>query len=129
MEPNWALYIAIIGTALSVGGAVLLWIDALSLCRTVGQIRYQQLRTTRDLYEHDRHPDDFIVSVGRAPPRGQGYMGPPPMARQTYRPPPSESEVSYSVQSSQSGYYEGERGPPRGPSREPGYNVSRAVNL
>lgn len=122
MEPNWALYIAIIGMGLAVCGCILLWLEGLSLCRTVGKIRYTQLRTSRDLFEKERHPDEFIVSVPhpRGPARGVSYQGGPPVTRQTYRPPPSESEVSYSGQSSQQSY---------GSQREPGYNVSRAVNL
>lgn len=120
MEPNWAVYIAIIGVGLAVAGCVLLWLEGLNTCRTVSDIRYKQLRTSRDLFEKDRHPDEFIVSVPnpRGPARGVTYQGRPPVARQTYRPPPSESELSYSVQSSQQGYSSG---------REP--TVSRAINL
>ena len=85
MEANWGLYIAIIGAVLAVVGCVLLWIEGLMICRTVGTIRYQQLRQKRDMHENDRHPNDYIYS----PPAG--LRAPP---RQTYRPPPSMSGSS-----------------------------------
>lgn len=99
MAANWGLYIAIIGAVLAVAGCVLLWIEGLMVCKTVGKIRYQQLRQKRDLYEHERDPNDFIYSPSArsgAPPV-VGYPGGPILhgaPRQTYRPPPSVSGSS-----------------------------------
>ncbi|XP_076437726.1 uncharacterized protein LOC143276940 [Babylonia areolata] len=104
MEANWGFYIACIGAALSVGGCVLLWLEGLKVCRSVGDIRYQQLRQKRDVYENERPPTDFIYSppslssravpqppmYGFEPSGGVSYVPP----RQTYRPPPSVSGAS-----------------------------------
>ncbi|KAL8607769.1 hypothetical protein ACOMHN_039442 [Nucella lapillus] len=97
MEANWAFYVACIGAALSVAGCVLLWLEGMMVCRSVGDIRYQQLRQKRDLYENEHDPTEFIYSPpSRAQPPMYGMQpevsyAPP---RQTYRPPPSVSGAS-----------------------------------
>lgn len=97
MEVNWAFYIACIGAVLAIAGCVLLWLEGLMVCRSVGNIRYQQLQQKRDVYENEREPTDFIYSPpSRAQPPMYGMhpgvsYAPP---RQTYRPPPSMSGAS-----------------------------------
>ena len=112
MEANWALYIACIGAVLAIAGCVLLWLEGMMICRTVGNIRYQQLRQKRDIYENERDPTDFIYSpparsrpgmyggpVGVTYGPAGGSYAPP---RTTYRPPPSVSGVS--TEQSESAY-------------------------
>lgn len=97
MEANWAFYIACIGAGLAVAGCVLLWLEGMMVCRSVGDIRYQQLRQKRDVYENERDPTDYIYSPpSRAQPPMYGIQpgvsyAPP---RHTYRPPPSMSGAS-----------------------------------
>lgn len=110
-QPNWALYIAAIGAALSVVGCILMWIESAKVCKTVNGIRYRQLREKRDVHENERSPTDFIISPqprGRPPPMRNAppsygynpepnYQRGPPM----YRGPGSAPSVS--EMSSQSG--------------------------
>ncbi|XP_025089527.1 uncharacterized protein LOC112561329 [Pomacea canaliculata] len=62
IEANWSFYIAIIGAALSVASAVLLWIEGLKVCNTIGDIRYRQLREKRNVLDDEKEPTDFIFS-------------------------------------------------------------------
>lgn len=108
INANWAFYIAIIGAILSVIGCIILWVEALTLCKTVGGIRYKQLRETRDVHENEKDPTDFIFSPSarttsrtHRPPQysyAAEVLKAPPMPR--YTGPPSISGVSSHSQGS-----------------------------
>lgn len=104
IEANWSFYIAIIGAALSVASAVLLWIEGLKVCNTIGDIRYRQLREKRNVLDDEKEPTDFIFSP---PARAvtTSYSVKPAYAsaarptfqkapQAIYRPPPSVSGAS-----------------------------------
>ncbi|KAK0066058.1 hypothetical protein Bpfe_004179 [Biomphalaria pfeifferi] len=142
VKPNWAFYIAIVGAAISVGNAIMFWIEAIKTNRNLEHIRYQQLRLTRDPFEHDvdplaekkyvykpptqKGPNTFgmqpVLHAGRS--ENLGYTDYP--RRDEYIPPASlRHDVSFQPSTPE----EKRRGPPSFSSSASGAIVSREIDL
>ncbi|KAH9488969.1 hypothetical protein Btru_061748 [Bulinus truncatus] len=142
VKPNWAFYIAIVGAAISVVSAIMFWIEAIKTNRNLEHIRYQQLRLTRDPYEHDidplsgkkyvyspptlKAPNTYgmqpVLHTGRL--ENLGYPEYP--RRDDYIPPASlRHDVSFQPSTPE----EKRRGPPSYASSTSGPVVSREIDL
>lgn len=142
VKPNWAFYIAIIGAAIAVVAAIILWIEAIRTNRNLEHIRYQQLRLTRDPYEHDVDPlmgkkyvyvpptQHGLNTYGMQPVLHSGHMGysNEPSRVDSYIPPASlRSAPAVSYQPSTPEYKR--KGPPSSTSSASGAVISREIDL
>ncbi|BFZ11304.1 hypothetical protein BsWGS_14343 [Bradybaena similaris] len=134
VTPMWAYYIAIIGAALTTVAAIFFWIEAFKTANTLGSIRYQQLRQSRDPYQYDMDPTvgkKFVYqpphlygpsTYGMQPVVTGAPYGGAVISRQTGYVPP----VSFPAHSDLPRY---NTGPPSTISSTSGPIVSREIDL